>query len=235
MENTGNRVNDHLFAYKAGFYFSLITAVVTFVTFAIAIGTPPLSGPFCMGDCFEYPYTGIAERFPRDYYWMYGAIVLLFSYLAMIVTVHQTTAPEKKIFSMLATLLATMASVILLVDYFVQLSVIQPSLLAGETDGIALLSQFNPHGLFIALEEIGFLLITTSFFVLTPAFTGSKALQWTASISFLFAIISLLLITFQYGIQREYRFEVLIISIAWLEMIAISILLAVKFKKSSVL
>jgi hypothetical protein len=34
---------------------------------------------------------------------------------------------------------------------------LQPSLLAGETEGIAMLSQFNPHGLFIILEEPGFI------------------------------------------------------------------------------
>jgi hypothetical protein len=27
----------------------------------------------------------------------------------------------------------------------------------GETDGLSILTQYNPHGIFIALEEIGYL------------------------------------------------------------------------------
>jgi hypothetical protein len=42
-------------------------------------------------------------------------------------------------------------------DYFIQISVKQPSLLKGETDGISLLTQYNPHGIFIVLEEVSYL------------------------------------------------------------------------------
>ena len=36
-------------------------------------------------------------------------------------------------------------------DYFIQLRVIQPAILKRELDGLAPLSQYNPHGVFIAL------------------------------------------------------------------------------------
>ena len=218
--------------YKTGFYVSLATGIITLITFAIAIGTPPLSGPFCTGNCFEYPYTDIASRFPRDYYWMFGAIVLSLSYLMMMGVVHQTTAPDKKLYSQIGLQLATMASLVLIVDYFLQLSVIQASLLAGETEGIALLSQFNPHGIFIVLEEIGFLLMIFSLFALAPALKGHKALQWTVSISFALAVLSFILVSLQYGIEREYRFEVIIISITWLEVMVVSGMLAGRYRKS---
>lgn len=217
---------------KTGFYVSLATGIITLITFAVAIGTPPLSGPFCTGNCFEYPYSDIASRFPRDYYWMFGAIVLSFSYLMMMGVVHQTTAPDKKLYSQIGLQLATMASLVLIVDYFLQLSVIQASLLAGETEGIAQLSQFNPHGIFIVLEEIGFLLMIFSFFALAPAFKGHKALQWTVSISFALAVLSFILVSFQHGVEREYRFEVIVISITWLEVIVVSGMLAGRYRKS---
>jgi hypothetical protein len=217
--------------YKTGFYVSLATAVITLITFAVAVGTPPLSGPFCAGNCFEYPYTDIAGRFPRDYYWMYGAIVLSLAYLTMMVVVHQTTAPEKRLYSQLSLQLASMASLVLIVDYFVQLSVIQASLVAGETEGIALLTQFNPHGIFIVLEEIGFILMIVSFVALAPALHQHKALQWTVIIGFILSLVALVLVSIQYGIEREYRFEVMVISITWIEVIVVSVMLAVKFRK----
>jgi polyferredoxin len=87
---------------KFGYKVSLITAILTIVTFAIAVMTPPLSGPFCKADCFQYPFTDIASRFPRDYYWMYFAMILMIVYLIMMITIHQTVANEKKHFSLIS-------------------------------------------------------------------------------------------------------------------------------------
>jgi hypothetical protein len=208
--------------------------VLTVITFGIAISTPPLSGPFCTGNCFEYPFTDIASRFPRDYYWMYPAIILSFSYLIMMITIYQTVPENKKLFGMLGATFAIMASLILITDYFIQVSVIQPTILAGETEGIALLTQFNPHGIFIVLEEIGFTLMIISYFVLFPIFNGTttleKTIKWTAIIAFSLAIVSFLLISIEHGIHREYRFEVIIISIAWIELILIGFFIGRFFK-----
>jgi hypothetical protein len=220
--------------YKFGNKISIITAILTMMTFAIAILTPPLSGPFCKADCFQYPFTDIISRFPRDYYWMYFAMVLMLFYLSMLITVHQTVANEKKHFGLIGVSFAIMASLVLFSDYFIQVSVIQPSLLAGETDGISILSQFNPHGIFIVLEEIGFLFMVISIFFFIPTFTDNnanqKAIKWTAIIGLTLTILSFLFITLIHGINREYRFEVAVISITWIELIIISFLYARYFK-----
>jgi len=221
-------------AYHSGFYFSVITAILTLITFGIAIFTPPLSGPFCAGNCFQYPYSEIANRFPRDYYWMYPAILMLFSYLVLIIHVHQVAPSGKKLYSTIGVAFALMATLILSADYFIQLSVIQPSILAGETEGIALLTQFNPHGIFIVLEEFGFLLMSISFFALFPVFCGrtklEKALKITVIAGFALAVIAFVLISVKHGIHREYRFEVAIITIVWIEVIVAGILLSRYFK-----
>lgn len=217
-----------------GYFISIITTILTTITFGIAICTPPLSGPFCTGECFQYPYTDIAGRFPRDYYWMYFAIFLMLSYLLMMISLNQVTPPEKKLFSLVGISFALMSALILVVDYFIQVSVIQPSLLAGETEGIAILSQFNPHGIFIVLEELGFLLMILSFGCLAPIFSvGSgivKSIKWTILITIILTIVALAWITIIHGIQREYRFEVAVISIAWIELIVLSILFSRYFK-----
>jgi hypothetical protein len=217
---------------------SLITTFLTVITFGIAISTPPLSGPFCTGNCIEYPYTDIVSRFPRDYYWMFPAILLSFSYLILMVTIYHTAPENKKLFGLLGVVFAGMASLILITDYFIQVSVIQPSLLAGETDGISLLTQFNPHGIFIVLEEIGFTLMIISIFALFPIFNRSstleKAIKLTAIIAFVLAVLSFAVVSIVHGILREYRFEVIIISITWIELILVSYLMARYFKTKSV-
>ena len=236
-ENENKQLNSELSHAGFGFYISIITTVLTTITFGIAICTPPLSGPFCTGSCFEYPFTDIAGRFPRDYYWMYPAILLSFSYLIMMITIFQVAQQNKKLFGMIGVSFAIMASLILITNYFIQVSVIQPSLLAGETDGISLLTQFNPHGIFIVLEEIGFTLMIISLFALFPIFNGISALEktikWAAIAGFILAVVSFSLVSIVHGIQREYRFEVIIISITWLELIFISFLIARYFKRKS--
>jgi hypothetical protein len=38
------------------------------------------------------------------------------------------------------------------VDLLIQLRTVQPALVRGELDGLAIISQYNPHSVFIALE-----------------------------------------------------------------------------------
>jgi hypothetical protein len=220
-----------------GYYISLFTAVITIITFGIAICTPPLSGPFCKSGCFEYPYHEIISRFPRDYFWMFPAIILSFSYMLMMISVHKAATPEKSVFSLAGVAFSVISTLILSVDYFVQVSFIQPSLLAGETEGIAMISQFNPHGLFIILEEMGFITMNISFIFLAPALTSStrieRSLRLTFIIGFSLMLLSFAALVLIYGINREYRFEIIIISITWIELIIVSILFTKYFKKIS--
>ena len=219
---------------KFGFYASVSTAVLTVVTFVIAVLTPPLSGPFCQNNCFTYPFLDIASRFPRDYIWMYPAILLMLSYIVLSVCIHYFAPAEKKIHSQIGLAFTLISAMILITDYFLQLSVIQPSLLKAETDGVAILTQYNPHGIFIALEDLGYLLMSFSFLFMALVFSGSrleKSIKMVFLSGFVLTILSLILISFLYGIHREYRFEVIAISINWLALIISGILLSRLFKK----
>lgn len=223
-----------MLANTLGFYGAVLTSFAAAVTFAIAILTPPLSGPFCMGACFAYPYLDVASRFPRDYIWMYPAIMLVLVYVVLMTCIHRSAAEDKKIFSLAGLSCATMSAVILAVNYFVQVSVIQPSVLNGEADGIALLTQFNPHGIFIALEELGFFLMSLSLFFIAPVFSGvgiARAIRWICIAGFTLTCTAFILISALYGIHREYRFEVAVISINWSVLIVIGILLSVVFRR----
>jgi hypothetical protein len=131
---------------------------------------------------------------------------------------------------------AFLSMALFVIDYFLQVSVIQPSLVLGETDGIALLSQFNAHGVFIVLEEMAFIMMSMSMLFMTPVFAGQtkteKAVRWIFAGDFLLTIVSFVLFTIFYGIFREYRFEVAAFSINWLALVASGILLSIIFRKA---
>jgi hypothetical protein len=215
---------------KTGYYAALGTVALTVLTFGIAFLTPPLSGPYCAGGCFSYPYSDIAARFPRDYYWMIPAILLSLVYYTLMASIHYSAPADRKIFSHLGLSFALISTATLVIDYFIQLSIIQPSLLQGETDGIAILSQFNAHGVFIVLEEIGFSMMSLSMLCMAPVFVGKtaseKAIRWLFVGCFLLTVLAFVIYTATYGVQREYRFEVAAISINWLTLIAVGALLS---------
>ena len=156
-------------------------------------------------------------------------------YYVLISILHYLAPPEKKFFSHLSVSFGLISTGIFLVDYFLQISIIQPSLIQGETDGISFLTQFNAHGIFIALEEIGFIMMSLSFVFLAPIFSRKtkieKVLKWLFLTNCVLTFLSFILFSFLFGITREYRFEVAVISINWLTLIISGILLSFYFKK----
>jgi hypothetical protein len=220
---------------KMGFVIALIMTILTIITFAIAIYTPPVTGPYCQTNCLNYPFTEIISRFPADYTWMHTAMLLILMYVILMVCIYQYAAENKKIFGLLGLSFSIISASILIADYFIQLAVIQPSLIKGETDGIALITQYNPHGIFIALEEVGYLTMSIAFLSLAPVFSGNtrleRAIKWVLRVSFTLILLAFTVISTEYGINREYRFEVYAITIEWTTLIVSGILLAQLFRR----
>jgi hypothetical protein len=217
-------------------YTAMLTTVLTIITFAIAFFTPPLSGPLCTDSCFTYPFIGIEARFPRDYFWMYPALVVMIFYTVLMACIHQDAPQDKKLYGVLGLGFAFVSTTILLIDYFLQISIVQPSLLQGEVDGIALWSQFNSHGIFIALEELGYLIMSLSLAFAAFVFGGSaleRSIRWIFLGNFALNIASLIGFSVAYGIHREYLFEITTISLNWLTLIIAGILLTLVFKRAS--
>jgi hypothetical protein len=218
-----------------GFYAALFTAVITLVTFGFAINAVPTSGANCMADCFNYPYLDTISQFPKDYIWMPLAILMILAYLVLMVSIQAYASRDRIIFGQIGLSFAIMAALILLGDYFVQFSVIPVSLMHGETEGITMLTQYNSHGPFIVLEELGYLMMTLSFLFIAPVFAGKNRLEgtirWILVLSFVLTMVSLTLISINHGLNRQDRFEVIIISIDWLVLVINGILWSVFFKK----
>ena len=74
-----------------GYYSALSTTIIATVTFIVAVLTPPLSGPWCTSGCLEYPFHNIAARFPRDYLWMYPAMLLSFAFIVLMASIPVRT------------------------------------------------------------------------------------------------------------------------------------------------
>jgi hypothetical protein len=223
---------------KFGYWVSLGTGFTTLLTSIIAVATPPLSGPWCKAGCFTYPYADIAARFPRDYLWMFSALLATLLFVAFVLALQARARPERRLIGQLGVVLSAMAALTLLGDYFVQLAVIQPSILAGEADGISLLTQYNPHGTFIALEELGYLLMAASLAAMALASPSSTHLERTVRSFFVgglvLALAALAWFTVRYGHGRAYLFEVAIISIVWLTLIPTAFMMAAVFRRDLV-
>lgn len=222
-----------------GFISSIALAVTAVITLAIGVCTPPISGPFSTATSIKYPYTDIQSRFPRDYYWMYPAMLLMVFSVIYIVSIDEYAGAKRKILSRTALLFACLSAGILTVDYFIQVTVIQPSLINGELDAIGILTQYNPHGIFIALEEIGYIFMSISFLFIAPLFSGSgrilAMLRWTAISGFALTVLSFAVITFIYGIHREYLFEVAVFTIDYIVLILLGLFSGIMFRNSKVI
>ncbi len=218
-----------------GFYSAILTAVLTVVTFGFAIVAVPISGAFCLQGCITYPYLDSVAQYPHDYRWMVLALVLTVSYLILMAAIRAYASREKKLLGQIGLYFALISAAILLVTYFTQVSIVPISLIKGETDGIALLTQYNPHGIFIALEELAYLLMSLSFLFMGLALENKSrvesAARWFFIGAFVLVFVLLAFITGTYGLDREYRFEVAAISVDWLALIINGILFAILFRR----
>lgn len=220
---------------QVGFWSAMSTAVITIFTFSLAIMAVPISGANCIEGCIEYPYLDTLGQFPKDYRWMVPAMFLVISYLIFMISIHAFAPQSKKIFSQIGLALAIMSAIVLLSDYFLQFSIIPISLINRETEGITMITQYNPHGVFIALEELGYLLMSLSFLFFAPVFTYKHqleaAVRWIFMLGFLFTVAAFMSVTLNYGLDRQDRFEIAVISIDWLVLAVNGIIMSILFMR----
>jgi hypothetical protein len=223
-------------AARLGFWVAVLTAVVAVASFLIGFMTPPHSGPFCAGACIAYPYTGAVAFFPRDYLWVFPGMLLVSLFVVLSICVDSWVEIERRVFSRIAVAAATASAALVALDYFIQFEVMQPSLLRGESDGIALFSQYNPHGAFIAMEDLGYLGMSAAFIFLGVSLAGKssleKATRWVLAIGGLMGFATFIAMSAAFGNNLETRFELAIITLVWTVLPVAATMLAVLFKRS---
>jgi len=219
---------------RSGFWAAIATSVLATASFAVAVTTPPRTGPFAApGSAIPYPYTAAARFVPRDFVWMYVALLMMLAFLALAACIRERAVQGRKVFGTIGLSLAVTSFAVIAGDYFIQLRTVQPALLAGEWDGLAIVSQYNPHGVFIALEELGFLAMGLSFAFLAFALGSSRlerATRWVYVVSSALIVAAFLGMTWYFGFGLEYRFEVTAIMFGWLTLTVTGVLLAFVFR-----
>jgi hypothetical protein len=230
---------------RLGFWTSILTAITAAAALGIAITTAPArSGPNCpplvdMGvleSCVTYPYTDVADYVPVEYIWMVPALLLALLFAVQVICIHHYTAVDKKVFSQIAVSFAVVAAAVHAINYFIQLVVVQPSLLKSELEGLALFSQYNPHGIFIALEDLGYLMMGIAFLFVAVAFARrdklERAIRFVLIAGAVVAVGGLVLLALLYGSDLEYRYEVLSLTFDWIVLIVSGTLLSVFFRRA---
>ena len=208
---------------------ALTMTPVTVVTFALAL----MAG----ADDTPYPFTSdvIAAQWPGDYLWMYPAMLLMLLFVVVVAAVHEYAPADRKIFSLVGVCLAIIAAGVLLITYFIQVTVMQPSLEKGQLDGWAMLTMYNPNGVFIALEESGYLLMSLALAVLAPVFIHKnrveRTIRWLFVACFVAAVGALVAVSVTRGIDRGVLFEVSVISVVWSTLIVAGPLVAVVLRR----
>jgi hypothetical protein len=176
----------------------------------------------------------VAAFIPGDYLWIYPGILLALIFIVLMVCIHYYSSDDKKVFSQIGLSFALIYATVILIDYFIQLTVIVPSIINGETAGLSLLTQYNPHGIFIALEGLGYLMMSVAFLFMAAVFNGGRlerAIRWIFISGFLIAIIFFTILSLlKYDIVA---FEVAILTINWIVLIVNGLLLSVLFHRAA--
>jgi hypothetical protein len=215
-------------AHPVGFWIGLATSAATIVTFVLAMTALP--------DEVPYPFTShvIVDQWPGDYLWLVPAMILMLLFVALLVAIHEKTAPGRRTYSLLAVCVGVIAAAVLLITYYIQITVMQPSLEKGQLDGWAMLTMYNPNGVFLALEELGYLLMSVALLCAAPVFARAtrleRSLRWLFVGSFVVSLGALLAVLAVRGIDRGAAFEITIISVVWVTLFVGGILAAAWFR-----
>jgi hypothetical protein len=220
---------------KFGFFSSFILSILTIIAFGFAMTAIPPAGPYCPHNCMEYPFSDLLLYFPRDYFWMYISVFQLFAFVVFIAINHFIAAADKKLFSFLSFAFTLIASTVLLIAYFTQFSVVPISVINGETDGIALITQYNEHGLFIAMEELGYITMSIALFFLAFAFSknsrSERIIRTILILQLVLTFITFIFYSTKFGLDRSYLFEVATITINWSVLIIVGIMIGLHFRR----
>jgi hypothetical protein len=200
------------------------------------IAVPP-AGANCQANCSPYPYLDLASRWPQDFLWQLPAVALAFGYMALMACIYNLAPERSRLVGLVGLCLAVVAASTLAIDYYVQFAVVPVSLRDGETNGLPLIIQYNPHGLFIALEELGYWTMSVSFVAMSMAVAGTDrltaAVRWIFRVPLAVGVVAITALSVAYGLERQDRFEIVFLSACWLALITNGLLLGVVYRRKA--
>jgi hypothetical protein len=181
-----------------------------------------------------YPYTDVAQFIPGDYFWLIPGTLLTVFFVVLFGSIHVYAPDGKKQFSRMGLIFSGAYALVIMADYFIQLTVVMPSLQRGETAGLTLFTQYNPTGFFIAGEALGYLLMSIAFLFAALVFAGHKTervLRWIFAVGFVLAVVAFIGL---WLLKNDLiAFEVTILMINWVVLISTGVLLSILFGKAA--
>lgn len=103
------------------------------------------------------------------------------AFLVLMVAVHETTPPDKKVWSRAALAFATVYATLISINYFVQLAWVAPRLAAGRTQGLEPFL-FTPFDSFLyAVDILGYSFMSLATLFAARAFSGGgleRLVRW---------------------------------------------------------
>lgn len=220
-------------AIHFGFWAAALTTIVTSVFAIVSLATPARSGPFCTSACVPAPYTAVGQFIPGDYLWLIPGLLLAPIFIGLMASIHSYAAELNKTFGRVALAFAVIYAVVISVNYFVQFTVVVPSLQSGESQDLSLFTQYNPHGFFIALEVLAYVMMSASFLAAAQVFTGGKierAIRWLFTLGFVLAAAAFA--GFWLVKNDLVAVEVTVLMINWTVLIAGGVLLSIVFRRA---
>ena len=213
---------------RLGYWSAVLTAV--FAASFLGIGFFGSS----YTESIKYPYVLTTIR-PLDYAVWYPAFFLALAVVVLIACVHLQTPSDKRAFSLVALSFAIIYAGLTVSDFFLQWTMVLPSILSNETAELSLFSIYNPHGFPIAIESLGYLLLNTALLFLAVVFGGrsrvERAIRW-------FFVVGFVLIMGSFGAlslagNPIVVFEVVAVTVNVVVLIASGVLLSIFFKRAS--
>ncbi len=202
-----------------------VSSVGLLVAWPLALMAVPQSGPWCReSQCLAYPYTD-AEYRAVDFLWMYPALLGLAAF-ALLLVLGEERVQGRPTTARLARLAAGFGVALLGVDYALQLMVVEPSIIRGEQAGLSLWTQYNPHGAFIALENLGYLLLSLALVGVALMVPGTgvrrRVVRFAAGTLGALGVLLLPVMAALLGSRLEYLYEVAVISAVWVAIIVVA-------------
>lgn len=187
MKEYKNKLNKRV--NRIGFWAAVFTAILAAVF--ITMGMFGSSSWDTFPGMVNYIWTTIKTI---DYALFIPAFLLAPVFVVLMASIHYYASVDKKIYSLIGLAFALIYATIITTDYFVLWTVVLPSTIMGETAGLSLFSLYNPHGIFVSLESIAYMMMSLALLFIAPVFQGSRieqALRWIFIAGFVLAIGSL--------------------------------------------
>ena len=155
------------------------------------------------------------------------SLLLAPSFLAMLVGVNALTPSERKVWSQLGVAFAGVYVPLCVAAYIVELFVVEPRLLRGDTPQMALLTLARGDSVFNAIDGLGYMFMCLSTIVAAPAFGQNRLERW---IRWLFLANGMLAVPIflTYFVNRSFIWLAALWSVT---VTASAILLAVHFRR----